>query len=90
MHARFGKRTFVVESGGPRLRYTGEGFDLWLDLTDPAGTVQGRADGPVELTWLRIMEKVREALIAEGPVNYVGAALAFAGTRSSEQADRSA
>jgi len=35
------------------------------------------------------MEKVREALIAEGPVNYVGAALAFADTRSSEQADRS-
>jgi putative selenate reductase len=44
MHARFGKRTFVVESGGPRLRYTGEGFDLWLDLTDPRAMV--RPDRP--------------------------------------------
>lgn len=75
MHARFGGRAFVVESGGVRLRYRGDGFDLELDLADPAGTARGRAEGPVDLTWLRIMERVREAVIAAGPVNWVGAAL---------------
>ena len=76
MHARFEGRLFVVESGGESLRYRGEGFEVSLDLKDPAGTASGRAEGPVDLTWLRIMERVREALVREGPVSYVGAALA--------------
>jgi putative selenate reductase len=76
MHARFEGRTYSAESGAGALRYRGDGFDVELDLADPAGTARGRAGGPVELKWLRIMERVREALVAAGPVNFVGAALA--------------
>jgi len=84
MHARFEGRAFVVESGGEKLRYRGEGFDLTLDPSDPARTAAGRALGPVDLTFLRIMERVRLALVKEGPVSYVGAAL----THSSADAAR--
>ena len=76
MHGRFEGRTFVVDSGGPLVRYRGEGFDLRLDPRDPAATAQGRADGPVDLGFLRIMERLREAVTAPGAVNFVSAGLA--------------
>ncbi|HTP52921.1 MAG TPA: hypothetical protein VMK42_19685 [Anaeromyxobacteraceae bacterium] len=76
MHGRFGGRDFVVESGGARLRYLGDGFDLRLDPADPAATAVGRADGPVDLGWLRIMERLREAMTTPGAINYVSVALA--------------
>lgn len=75
MHGRFGGRRYVVESGGARLRYRGEGFDLGLDLADPAGTAEGQAAGPVDLAPLRIMELLRVGVTAPGAVNYVSAAL---------------
>jgi len=76
MHGRFGGRTFLVERGAdPRLRYRGEGFDLLLHPDDPARTAEGRADGPVDLGFLRIMERLREAVTAPGAVNFVSAAL---------------
>jgi hypothetical protein len=65
----------VAESGRGALRYAGDGFDLSLDLADPAATARGRAEGPVDLAPLHLMERLRAALAAAGPVNYVGAAL---------------
>jgi putative selenate reductase len=76
MHGRFGERTFVVESGGAALRYQGAGFDLRLDLSDPAGTARGQAGVPVDLGYLRIMERLREAVTAPDAVNFVSAGLA--------------
>ena len=75
MVGRVAGRTYQVWSGGPRLRYQGEGFDLTLDPADPAGTAQGTASGPVDLTWLRIMEALRGAVTGPGTVNFVSAAL---------------
>jgi putative selenate reductase len=75
MVGRFGGRAFEVESGGPRLRYRGEGFDLSLDPADPAAGAAGTADRPVELGWLRIMELLRAAVTAPDQVNFVSAAL---------------
>jgi putative selenate reductase len=75
MLGRFDGQAFEVESGGPRLRYRGEGFDLSLDLADPAGTAEGSATRPVDLTWLRIMELLRKAITAPDAVNFVSAAL---------------
>ncbi|HVP65686.1 MAG TPA: hypothetical protein VMT17_00325 [Anaeromyxobacteraceae bacterium] len=75
MHGRFGGRTFVVESGGPLVRYRGNGFDVELDPRDPAATARGRADGPVDLGFLRVMERLREAVTAPDAVNFVSAAL---------------
>ncbi len=75
MHGRFGTRTFVVESGAGPVRYQGEGFDLRLDPSDPARTARGVASGPVDLGYLRIMERLREAVTAPDAVNFVSAAL---------------
>ncbi|HTN51954.1 MAG TPA: hypothetical protein VML50_06090 [Anaeromyxobacter sp.] len=78
MHGRFEGRAYLLESGGSRVRYQGEGFDLRLDPADPAGTAEGHADGPVDLTFLRIMERLRDAIRAGGAGSWVGAALAAA------------
>src|SRR6185369_209229 len=78
MHGRLGGRTYVVESGGPRLRYRGDGFDLALDPADPGAGAEGHADGPVDLAPLRIMELLRAGVTAPGAVNYVSAALPLA------------
>ncbi len=75
MHGRLQGRSYVVESGGATLRYGGEGFDLRLDPADPAGTAQGTASGPVDLTPLRIMEVLRLGVTAPGTVNFVSIAL---------------
>jgi len=79
MHGRFGPRTFLVDRGAGMLRYRGEGFDLRLDLADPAGTARGQASGPVDLGYLRTMERLREAVTAPDAVNFVSVALSAAG-----------
>ncbi|HUL59305.1 MAG TPA: hypothetical protein VLU43_08530, partial [Anaeromyxobacteraceae bacterium] len=52
VHGRFDGRAFLLEPAGPRVRYRGDGFDLRLDPRDPAGTAEGTAAGPVDLTYL--------------------------------------
>jgi putative selenate reductase len=79
MHGRFGGKVFVVERVGARLRYQGEGFALELDPADPAGTAKGDAAGPVDLAYLRIMERLREAVVAPAAMNWVSAALGAGG-----------
>lgn len=77
VHARLNGRTVLMEAGDgdERLRYNGDGFDLRLDLADPARTAQGHADGPVDLTPLRIMDHLLKAVTASKAVNFVSAAL---------------
>jgi hypothetical protein len=41
-------------------------------VADPAGTVEGRADGEVDLTYFHILEWIREAVMASDDINYVG------------------
>jgi putative selenate reductase len=77
MHGRFGEREFAVDSGQVKLRYRGPGFDIQFDPADPAGTAEGIADGPIDLTWLRIMELLRAAVLAPGAINYVNMTLSY-------------
>jgi putative selenate reductase len=70
MHGRFGGKAYVIEPAGARVRYRGEGFTVELDPADPAGA-RGHADGPVDLGWLRIMERLRDAVAAPEAVNWV-------------------
>ncbi len=67
------------ESDERRVRYRGDGFDLVLDPSEVAATATGAADGPVDLTWLRIMTQVLEAVTAPQAINYVSATLGHAG-----------
>lgn len=75
VHARFEGRAVVVEPDGDGVRYRGDGFDLRLDPGDPARTAAGRAEGPVDLVWLRIALRVVDAVRAAGATTWVGAAL---------------
>ncbi len=76
MHGRFSGETVRVERAGERVRYVGAGFDLTLDPDDVGGNVSGgAADGPVDLTRLRIMLPILDAVAAPGAVNYVSASL---------------
>jgi putative selenate reductase len=74
VHARVGGRAYLVEPAGGRVRYRGDGFDVRLDPAD-AASAEGVADGPVDLTFLRIIERVRDAVAAPGAVNWVSTAL---------------
>jgi putative selenate reductase len=71
----------TMESRNGLLRYAGDGFDLDLDLADPAGSASGHADGPVDLTWLRIMDQILKGVTAAGATNFVNAALTCAADR---------
>jgi len=69
--ARIGGRVFRLEATGPGERYTGEGFDVTLQLSAPADTIAGSADGEVDLTYLYIMAWIRDAVFATDQVNYM-------------------
>lgn len=75
MHGRFNGRAVLVESEASKLRYRGEGFDVRLDPADPAGTAEGVATAPIDLTPLRIMELMRAAFAAPDALNFISIAL---------------
>jgi putative selenate reductase len=75
MHGRIEGREVTVDSGNGLLRYQGEGFDLRLDLADPAGTATGHATGAVDLLPARIMEQLRQAVTGPKAANFVTAIL---------------
>jgi putative selenate reductase len=75
MHGRFGGEAVRIERTAERVRYSGEGFDLALDPGDVVGSVSGAADGPVDLTRLRIMLPILDAVTGTGAINYVSATL---------------
>jgi putative selenate reductase len=68
-----------METGTAKLRYAGEGFDLRLDLADPAGSAEGWADGPVDLTWLCIMDQIFRAVTAPNALNFANLTLEYSG-----------
>ncbi len=75
MRGRFGGRAVTMERRGDRVRYSGDGFDVVFDPSDVAATATGEANGPVDLTQLRIMSQILDAVTAAQAVNFVSAAL---------------
>jgi putative selenate reductase len=78
VHARFDHQEFVVELSSGRARYRGQGFDLALDPADPLIGIEGSAEGPVDLTPLRLVARLVDAVLRAGPATWVGASLAAA------------
>lgn len=77
MHGRFDGAEFLLQhTPGAKLRFAGPGFDLRLDLDDPLGSVEGHADGPVDLGRLRMMDLIRTAVTGPQASNFVSAGLA--------------
>jgi putative selenate reductase len=75
MRGRFAGETVRIEKSAARVRYSGAGFDLAFDPADLAATISGAADGPVDLTRLRMMLPMLEAIVAPESINYVSAGL---------------
>jgi putative selenate reductase len=72
---RFAGEVVRVERGGDRVRFSGVGFDLTFDPGDVAGSVDGKAAGPVDFTRLRIMLPMLDAVVAPDAINFVSATL---------------
>jgi len=76
MHGRFdGEEVLLEKSRGNTLRYAGEGFDIRLNLAAPAESVEGHAEGVVDLGRLRIMEMIRAGVTDPKANNFISAAL---------------
>jgi putative selenate reductase len=66
-------RELRLEVDGTRARFAGEGFDVELDLADPAATLRGTWSGEVDLTWCLIMDLLRRSVLDPSKINYVNA-----------------
>ena len=76
MHGRFDGEEVLLEKGrGNTIRYSGKGFDIRLDLAEPVESVEGHAEGVVDLGRLRIMEMIRAGVIDPKANNFISAAL---------------
>jgi putative selenate reductase len=79
MHGRFeGEEVLLERTPGSKLRYAGRGFDIRLDLGDPLGSVEGRADAAVDLRRLRMMDLIRIAVADPKANNFISAGLLLA------------
>jgi putative selenate reductase len=66
------------ENGAGLVHYSGDGFSVVLDPGNAAATASGTAEGPVDLTWLHIMDQILRAVTGPTAVNYVSAGLEYA------------
>jgi putative selenate reductase len=75
VHGRFAAERYRLELGtdGRTARYSGSGFDLSFDRNDPEGTLQGIAEGEVDLTYFRLMDLLQRALFEGGGTSWVDA-----------------
>jgi putative selenate reductase len=74
--ARTGTRELRAEfRDDGTVRFAGAGFDVELEPADPLGTVRGRADGDVDIGWLRILDRIRAALLSGAGGSWPGAVL---------------
>ncbi|MGE0453970.1 MAG: glutamate synthase [Vicinamibacteria bacterium] len=70
---RIDGRDFRLASEGGRTRYEGPGFSVLFDPADPAGSLTGRADGELDLTYFHLLRWMRDAVYAGERVNYLNA-----------------
>jgi len=68
---RIGGVETSVAPAGERVRFAGPGFDVTLDPADPVATLDGEADGEVDLTHLHILLLVQGAVFDGEAVNYL-------------------
>jgi putative selenate reductase len=73
MHGRFGGAAYRVAFDGDEVLFTGPGFEVRFRASDPEGTVGGRveAGAVVDLTYFRILERLRRGVLDRSTVNYV-------------------
>ena len=72
-HVRTAGREVTVEATGPHVRFTGDGFALAFDLSDPAAPVTGSATADVDLTLARIVHVLATSVLSPREVNPITA-----------------
>ncbi|MBI2215157.1 MAG: glutamate synthase [Acidobacteria bacterium] len=60
-----------LEVDGVHARFSGDDFDVELDLAAPPSTVCGTWSGEVDLTWCFIMDLLRRSVLDDRKINYV-------------------
>ena len=68
---RFDGLEFRLEVRGADARYSGRGFEVGFRVEDPEGSIEGEAEGGVDLTYFHIMNLLRGSLLAADEVNYL-------------------
>jgi len=73
VRGRFKGKEFVASFSKGMVEYSGEGFQVSFEESDPAGSAKGTASVEVDLTYYLIMDLLRRALYAPDAVSYVNA-----------------
>ena len=68
---RFAGRALALLVKDDEARYSGEGFAVACRLSAPEATLAGEAAGEVDLTYLRILDGLRRAVLADTEVTFV-------------------
>jgi putative selenate reductase len=71
---RFDGREYLVHVGLERVLYSGDGFALTFEEADPLGTLDGEADGEVDLGLYFVMNLLRGSVLDAAGVNFVNSA----------------
>ncbi|MEM9459179.1 MAG: 4Fe-4S dicluster domain-containing protein [Myxococcota bacterium] len=69
---RFGGQGFEVRLDEGRAFYSGPDFEVRFDPADPVGTIEGQAQGEVDLTFFHLMQMVSGAVL-QASDNYISA-----------------
>jgi len=73
VHGRFGATEVqALFRGDGTALYSGPRFRVELDRAAPEETIRGTAEGHVDLTWYRILERLADALLGEGNLTWPG------------------
>ncbi len=68
--ARNGGEEVRLQGQDDRILFSGKGFELSFDESDPAGTAEGMAEVEVDLTWGRVLGRLREAVYGPGELSF--------------------
>jgi putative selenate reductase len=71
VYGRFSGAEYRMEIAAGCVYYEGDRFAVRFTEENPAGTIEGHADGEVDLTYFEIMNLLRATLLASSDVNYI-------------------
>jgi len=68
---RFEGQEFELRAEVSDITFTGPGFRVRFDRQDPEGTLEGEAEGEVDLTYFFLMDALRLAILDGNRINYI-------------------
>jgi putative selenate reductase len=68
---RFEGQEFELRAEASDIAFRGPGFRVRFDRQDPEGTLEGEAEGEVDLTYFFLMDTLRLAILEGDRINYI-------------------